>query len=411
MALHSNISPSAAARWVACPGSVSLCANSPKQKTSLVAAEGTACHYFGEKLLTKTFTRAQLNAMEGETIMVEDYEIEITEEMIESAIFYADTVEERVAEMKAQGKPSPVVLEIEKRVVAKSVDEHVYGTADAIIYQKGNELIISDLKYGKGVVVEVVGNKQGIIYAIGVMDTIAGWAFDKVTIGIIQPRARHEEGPVRWWTVTPAYLKEQAALLKKAVAATRAENPEFSAGSHCRWCDGKANCPAMLGAVQKQAEIDFSDVRVLPSVHALKDVKSLSYEEMALALEWDEAISSWFSAIRERAKEALQNGESFPGYKLVEGKSNRKWIDEAQVAQDFGALFDVYEKKLLSPAKLEKIVGKGKLDAYTFKPEASKTLAKVSDPRSAVRTSAQDDFKPLLGKDNKGPGDELAGLI
>jgi len=406
MSLHSNISPSAASRWVACPGSVALCAASPKQKTSPAAAEGTACHELGEKLLKKTITRAQLTAMEGENIKVEDFDIEITEEMIEGAIFYADTIEERVAELKAQGKPAPVVLEVEKKVVATSIDEHVYGTTDAAAYQKGNTLIVGDLKYGKGVVVEVEDNKQGIIYAVGVMDTLAGWAFDKVEIGIIQPRARHADGPVRWWSTTPKYLKERAAELKIAVAATREPNPKFEAG---RWCSGKAGCPVMLGATQKMAEVEFSDITKVASVNSLRDVRTMTPAEMSTVLEWDEAISAWFDSIRERAKEMLQSGQEFPGFKLVDGKSNRKWIDEKKVEEDFGSLFEVYEKKLLSPAKLEKIVGKGKLDAYTFKPEASKTLARISDPRPAVKTSAQDDFT-ALGND-KGPEDDLSGLM
>jgi hypothetical protein len=134
----------------------------------------------------------------------------------------------------------------------------------------------------------------------------------------------------------------------------------------------------------------------------------MTVRDMALALEWDEAISAWFDAIRERAKELLASGQEVPGYKLVDGKSNRKWVDEKKVEEDFGALFEVYEKKLLSPAKLEKIVGKGKMDAYTFKPEASKTLAKVSDPRPATKSSAAEDFG---GHALPPPANELDGLL
>lgn len=409
MSLHSNISPSAAERWTNCPGSVALCAAAPKQKSSLAAAEGTACHGLGEKLLKKELTRAQLSAMEGQTVKVENFDIEVTEEMIDAAFLYADTIEEEVKGLQRAGKAAPVVLEVEKKVVAKSIDEHVYGTSDAVVYQKGNVLIIDDLKYGKGHVVEVDDNKQLAIYAIAVMDSIAGWVFDKVKIGVIQPRARHADGPVRYWETTPAHLKKLAAELKVAVAATRAPDAKFEAGSHCRWCSGKAQCPVMFGAVQKQAAVDFGDATVPAVAASLKDVKTMTVAEMATALIWDEAISAWFDSIRERAKEMLSNGQDFPGFKLVEGKSNRKWIDERKVAQDFGGLFEVYEKKILSPAKLEKIVGKGKLDAYTFKPEASKTLARVSDPRPATKTSAQDDFGPLLS--DKSAGDDLAGLM
>jgi hypothetical protein len=406
MALHSNISPSAASRWTACPGSVALCATLPPQKTSVHAAEGTACHGLGEKLLKKEISKADIIKMEGQTVMVEDFEIEITEEMIDAAIFYYDTVQGVVEELKGMKRGTPIILEVEERVIAKSVDEHVYGTADATIYQKGNILVVADLKYGKGVVVDAVNNKQLIIYAIAAMDTLAGWAFDKVRMGIIQPRARHEEGPVRWWEVSVKFLKEEAAKLKLAVAETRNPKAAFNSGSHCRWCAGKSQCPAMFKAVQETAKVDFAK-DPLPYEGALRDVRTMTTREMALALEWDEAISAWFDAIRERAKELLASGQEFPGYKLVDGKSNRKWVDEAAVSRDFGALFEVYEKKLLSPAKLEKIVGKGKLDSYTFKPEASKTLAKISDPRPATKSSAAEDFGAALPHETN----ELDGLL
>ena len=414
---HSNLGPSSASRWIACPGSVALCATLPPSKTSVHAAEGTACHGLGEKLLKKELDKARLIKMEGQTVMVEDFEIKITEEMIDAAILYYDTIQGVIAEIKEMRRPAPIILEVEERVTAESVDASVYGTADATVYQKGNILVIADLKYGKGQVVEVVNNKQLIIYAIAAMDTLCGWTFEKVRIGVIQPRARHAEGPVRWWEVSTKFLKEEAAKLKLAVAETRKPDAPFASGSHCRWCSGKAQCPAMYAAVQETAAVDFAKDPV-PYEGALKDVRTMSVRDMALALEWDEAISAWFDSIRERAKEMLSSGEDFPGWKLVDGKSNRKWIDESAVERDFGALFEVYEKKLLSPAKLEKIVGKGKLDAYTFKPEASKTLAKSSDPRPATKSSAAEDFGGLLENKNethdKGPAksdDALDGLM
>lgn len=413
MSIHSNLSPSAAERWTACPGSVALCATLPPQKTSEYAAEGTAAHSLCEKLLKKEITKAQLLAMEGETIVVEDFEIEVTDEMIDAVILYHDTVMCDLAEAcvgdNSGGEP---LLKMEHRGVAKSIDEHVYGTTDTLLCARGGMVLkVYDFKYGKGLAVNVVGNKQMLIYAIAAaLDYLPNPLRKEVELVIIQPRARHEDGEIRRWTVSVEELKKYAAELKTAAAATRAPKAEFKAGDHCRWCGGKALCPVMFNAVQKEAQVDFSVVSSPAAVGSLRDVKTMGVREMAMALEWDDAISSWFDAIRERAKELLSSGQEFPGWKLVDGKSNRKWIEEDAVVKEFGALFEVYEKKLLSPAKLEKIVGKGKLDSFTFKPEASKTLARDSDPRPATKSSAAEDFGVARIED-KGAVDELDGLM
>jgi hypothetical protein len=131
----------------------------------------------------------------------------------------------------------------------------------------------------------------------------------------------------------------------------------------------------------------------------------MTVEQMADVMKWEDSFLSMFDAIRFRLKEVLESGGSVPGFKLVEGKSNRKWIDEDAVVREFAPVLGeeaLYEKKLLSPSKLEKIVGKGKkggagsvvgkLDHLTFKPAANKTLARDTDPRPASITSAQEDF-------------------
>ena len=402
MALHSNISPSAAGRWTACPGSVALCAKCPPQPTSVHAAEGTAAHSLGEGLLRGTFTKGQLVEKIGQTIKVEDFDIEITEEMVEAVSLYYDKVMEVVEEIKGMGKTAPVTVEIEKRVTAKSIDAHLYGTSDVFVYQKGNLLVVPDFKYGKGVAVEAVNNKQLMIYAIAAMDTINCWAFDKVRMGIIQPRANHPEGPCRWWEVSVQKLKEEAAELKLAVARTRLPNAPVSAGTHCRWCAAKAECPAVYARVQKEAAVDFSVLA--PAVEAeapipsstLPALASMTIEQMARTLEWKDTVKGLFESIEMRLKAELEAGREVPGFKLVDGRANRKWTSEEAVEAEFGPILGeaIYEKKLLSPAKLEKIVGKkgGKLDHLTFKPEAPKNLARCSDTRPAAKSSAQEDF-------------------
>jgi hypothetical protein len=168
----------------------------------------------------------------------------------------------------------------------------------------------------------------------------------------------------------------------------------LAAGSHCRWCDAKASCPVIHAKAQEVASLDFS---AIAPAEVLLPTKSMTIDQMARTLEWEEMVLGLFDDIRQRLKAELEAGREVPGFKLVEGKSNRKWIDENTVVKEFAPLLGeeaLYEKKLLSPAKLEKIVGKkgGKLDHLTFKPEASKTLARDTDPRPATKSSAQEDF-------------------
>jgi hypothetical protein len=147
---------------------------------------------------------------------------------------------------------------------------------------------------------------------------------------------------------------------------------------------------------------------------------SMSIEEAARVLAWKDTVMQMFSALEERLKNELEAGRPVPGFKLVDGRSNRKYISEDEVIKEFEPILGprIYEKKLLGPAKLEKLLGgKGKLDHLTMKPQASKTIARDSDPRRATVTSAQSDFAVLTN--DKGEAltaggvdkDLLAGLI
>jgi hypothetical protein len=285
---------------------------------------------------------------------------------------------------------------------------------------------VPDYKHGKGVAVNAEGNNQLIIYAIAVMDTINCWAFDKVRIGIIQPRANHPEGPVRWWEIPVSRLREEAATLKAAVALTRSPNAPLAAGSHCRWCAAKAECPALVMKAQRELNADFGVLapaveEAIPAPSpTLPAIMSMSVEQMARTLEWKETMVGLFESIEMRLKAELESGKEVPGFKLVDGRANRKWVDEAAVEAEFGPLLGetLYEKKILSPAKLEKIVGKkgGKLDHLTFKPEAPKNLARSSDsrPPAAPTSSVEADFggsNALLAQlGNEQSQDPLDGL-
>lgn len=398
---HSNLGPSSAKRWIACPGSVAACAKVPAQPSTIFSAEGTVAHDICEQHVTNQLTHKQLMSLVGTVVEQDGFSITIDEEMVNAAADYREIIETDTADM---GKGA--VGKAEVRVKASSVDDAVYGTADYILYRKGHALRVYDFKYGRGVAVSPEQNEQMAIYALGAIDTESGDKFKTIELVIIQPRAGGDS--VRRWEVPTGWIEAFRTDLKESVSATRKENARLTAGDHCRWCAAKPTCIAAHAEVQKRAMVDFAK-----PVPALPDVGTLPLEKLTAALEYEEFINGWFEAAKVRIRALLDSGEAVPGYKLVEGRSTRKWCDEAAVVEEFsGTLGEaaLFEKKLISPAKLEKVVGKGKIDHLTYKPEGTKAIARDDDPRPAAKRSAVEDFAVIEGPKTSDELDILLGL-
>jgi len=401
---HSSIGPSSADRWMNCPGSVALSASLPKPPSNEYAAEGSVAHSIAEGLVTGKLNEEAISKLIGTTRRYDGFEIEITEDMLGGAMEYRDLIEADKQMFELDERPMEVVGKAETRVCAKNVDVDLWGTCDYFLYRKGNKLIVYDYKFGKGVLYEAEQNEQLIIYAIAIMDTEAGWAYDEVELVIHQPRALHVEGTERRWKTTIEWLRQFRNSLTVAIKAVRDPKAQLEPGKWCRWCPAKASCPALVGEIQRQAQVDFAMVPARSQ--GLPDAKVMPIERLASALKWEKAIESWYESLKERVREILSAGQTVPGFKLVNGKSNRKWISEDQVAAEFASVLGeekLYEKKMLSPAKLEKIVGKGVLEKknLTFKPEPPKAIAPDSDPRPAAKSSAEEDFGQVNGKAKK----------
>lgn len=399
---HSRFGPSSAERWMNCPGSINLCSGLPNVST-IHAVEGTVAHKLAEELITDRTTPTELSARVGQTVHQEGFDIKITDEMVNSVVEYQTVINQDILDMKPLDSPEGMVLKSEIKIHALKINGELYGTADFVLFRKKDKLVVYDFKYGKGVAVEVERNKQLAIYALGFLDNQAEEdAAKSVELVIIQPRAAHIDGSVRRWTAPAGWLEAFRSELKAAVNRACDPGAELLAGKWCRWCPAKSGCPAMFSAVQDQAKVDFSIVTV-PTVGALPDSRTMPIEKVALALDWEDSINSWYESLKLRVRETLETGGNVPGYKLVEGRSNRRWIDEAKVVEKFKQSVGedkLFERKLLSPAKLEKIVGKGKLEesGLTEKPPASKAIAKDNDPRPVARSSAAQDFSVIEKK-------------
>lgn len=393
---HSTLGPSAASRWKNCPGSIRLSQDLSRSPGNKYSAEGTVAHSLAEAAVNGA-TFEQLAKRVGDTVMEDGFEIEIDEEMVDAAIEYRDLIATDAKAIQADGKSIPLVGRAELRVVASSIDAEVRGTADYILFQKGNKLKVYDFKYGKRAVAAFQNDQMGC-YAHGAMDTLAGPAFDEVELIICQPRA----GGTRRWIAPKEWLAKFKAETREAAALTRLPNAPVVAGPWCRYCPAAdAGCPVAHAAVQAQAQIDFGGVAPVAVKGAgLPDVALLPMSQMVQALEWEEFVVDYFSAIRARIHADLSAGKEVKGLKLVEGKANRIWKDEAAVVAEYEGVLGgeaLYKKKLISPAALEKIVGKKKIDHLTTKPEGKPVIAKSDDPRKAFapRTTAIEDFSAV----------------
>lgn len=407
MSGHARLAPSAAKRWRNCPASVALIEKLPPQRAGYAAAEGTVAHDLHERYHEGKLDYLGFVALIGTTVMKEGHEVEITEEMLDSAVEYDEAIKADIEMFERMPKPAKVVSLTEAKVsAADSIDPECKGTADKIVYRKGDKLIVRDLKFGRNPV-EVEDNEQMSVYAIAAMESHAGWAFSEVELVIDQPRATHEDGRERRWITTPDALKKFADEMKLAAAETRNPNAQVKAGSWCRstYCPVMSKCPAARGMAQEHAKSVFTEiVPVLPPEATSQEKRLMAYKEMRLpevklltdtelvdAKRWKEMVLGFFEAVDENLEARMQAGANIAGVKLVDKRVNRQWKDAAAVEARWGD--EAYEKKLRSPSKMEGLKGKkAGIDDMTFKPEPGKLVVLATDARPAVKGTAQAAF-------------------
>lgn len=413
MSDHSKLGPSQAKRWINCTASVAECEKAPPQAPNYAAAEGTVAHSIAEKYVTGKIDSLAMMELIGTTVVEDGLEIEIIEEMFDGAVEYKDLIDEDRDLLTRLPGSIAVEGHAEIKVHALTVDERVWGTSDYVLLKRGKKLIVYDYKFGQGVIVDPEENEQGALYLIGVIDSLVkSDAFDELEIVIHQPRGRHVDGPVRRWIASKEWLAKFRGIAKAAAAETLLPTAKLVAGDWCRWCAAKAYidkagkqyiCPAVKNGAQEAAMVTF-DVgapAVAPkTAERLPEVRMMLPDQLSRLLDWEPAIKSLLEAAKDVVRERLSNGLDVPGWKLVQGREgNREWISEEEVVAEFSPTLGkdaLYEKKLLSPAKIEKIVGKKhKLDHLVTRKPGDKAIARDRDPRPAAPTAAQDAFKVI----------------
>ena len=366
---HAVLSASSSERWLNCPPSARLC-EAYEDKGSDYAAEGTDAHALCEFRLKQVLGIPTDNPIENLSWY--------NEEMEDCAAGYAAYVSE-LLETAKQTCADPVVM-IEQRVDFSRWVKEGFGTADCIVIADG-VLNICDYKNGQGCLVLADRNPQMMLYALGALEIFDGiYDIDTVRMTIYQPRKSN----ISVYEMDKADLYEWAnsELTQKAQLAYEGQG-SFSCGEWCRFCKAKAECRERAEANLALARYDFEEPPLLTD------------EEIAGILDKVDALTAWAADVKEYALRQAVSGTAFPGWKLVEGRSNRKYTSEAAVAAAVeGAGFDPYERKVLGVTAMQKMLGKTRFEEllapYIEKPQGKPTLVRSSDKRSEWNTAKND---------------------
>lgn len=374
MGRHALLSASSSKRWLNCAPSARLEEQFGREDAGPYAEEGTAAHALAEHKVKKCLRRRSKRP-------VSDYQCDEMEECTDE---YASYVMEQV-ELAKQDCKDPVVL-IEQRLDYSAYVPEGFGTGDLLIVAD-KTLTVIDLKYGKGVAVDAEWNPQMMLYGLGALELFdAIYDIDTVRMTIYQPRL----GSVSTWEISVSDLMAwvETELKPKAQLAIHGEG-EFHCGSWCRFCKAKNTCRARAEEYLRLAQMEF------------KTPALLSDEEIAEVLKVADELAKWSADVYAFATdEAITYGKKWTGFKLVEGRSNRKYTDEEEVAEAAKAAgyTDIYKKSLVGITEMEKLMGKKKfaevLGKLVYKPQGKITLVTESDKRQEIQTAtAEADFK------------------
>lgn len=381
MSEHALLSASSAHRWLECPPSA-VAAERYTDTGSDFAAEGTLAHEVAEFIASNRF---DVEAHDNWVADLQTYlgNPGVTKEMAEHARGYLYYILEQI-------KGDNPALLFEQRVDFSEWVPEGFGTCDCILIE-GNTLTIIDYKYGVGVPVSAENNPQMRLYALGALHDF-GFAYDveKIETHIYQPRINNISTESLTVDELLAWVKTVKPIAEKAAKG----KGKYKAGSHCKFCPHAGRCRTLTRTCTEYAETH--DLRVAVPV--------LAPHEVAEVLAMEPLITLWLKRVKSQALTTMLDGGEVPGYKVVEGKlGNRKWTDELQVAETLkGAGFseeDYTETKLLSPAAIDKLVGKKKaaelLDGLTARSAGAPTIALETDKRPAYDrvAEAQEDFK------------------
>lgn len=381
--LHAVLSPSGADRWMVCHGSV-LLTKDLKEQESEYASEGTDYHELAAVCLEENHEAAEFV---GHPML--SGKRDVTEE---NAKFLQEGYIDYVRGYAAEGT---LLIEEKCPIGHLTGEDDAFGTSDAVVIRPDSELIIVDLKFGRGVEVDPTDNRQCKIYALGVIEKHQlQESVETVRIVICQPRTG--DGKPKEWVISMVDLLAFANDVKLAAKKiSMIKNPEghlVPSEKGCRFCKAKATCPALRDFVEAAVTEGFEN---LEGKHPGKNRAEL----LGSAMDKLDLVEIWMKGIQSQVEIELLAGQPVVGkdghYKLVQGKKgNRKWDDEEVAEVLFKAMRikedDMYNKNLISPADAEKLLAKSspgrweKVKKLYSQSEGSKHVANAKDKRPAI---------------------------
>lgn len=401
---HARLAPSAAHRWMVCPGSIRLSAGIP-ESSSRYADEGTAAHELAHHCLETGFDADRFGGMYVNLDQplpqtkfcakaTGDRSFFVDEEMVDGVQQYLDFVREL-------GNRDGAEVNTETYVSLRwiGVSGLDGGTADYACYHEPNKTLdVVDFKYGRGVPVDPQDNKQLLCYALGVARRYDNRGLTRVRLTVVQPRCPHPQGPIRTWDAPVLDLFDFETDVRERALATRDPDAPLVAGEHCKFCPAGAICEVRQAHVLDLAQAEFGalDEMTLPVVN------TMAPEQLACVLTYAAEIKDWIKRVEEHAHNEAIHGRCPPGHKLVAKRATRKWKNENDTALALWQRFaigedDIYRRELKSPAQIEPLLpGKNKtaraklLEELITKESSGTVLAPVGDPRPAVQADASE---------------------
>jgi hypothetical protein len=420
---HSDFSASSAYRGLRCPGSFAAGKQfNTGRKSTIYSAEGTLAHAISESALSAgTEPHAQI----GNTLAADGFKFTVDQEMADYISVYVNLLRGLRAmgyHILLETRVSPQWLWSHTNLTPLSID--LFGTADCIAYNpQTRRLLIVDLKYGRGVAVEVSGNAQLLYYANGALNPdvleqiclLYGLNYNttnqpkEVELVVCQPRAPHPDGPVRSVVyTTQEVLDWNLNVLYPGVEKALSDNGQtLVPGDHCRFCPASAACPALRTFALDTAKLAFraAPIENIPADDpsaAILPAWDLTNDKLGALLDRIAVVGPWMEGLKTLAAERLNAAQTIPGWKMVPKAARRKWNDDEQVTLQnlkvAGFRDDqITTASLLSPAQVEKKVGKA-IYAQLAQPFVSKqssglALAPEGDPRARLKgRTAQEAF-------------------
>lgn len=385
---HALLNASGSSRWLNCTPSARLEDAYGEHQTTVYAQEGTLAHEFCE-LFLRHDVLCTINDAEFDNRLEELMSNELfTDDMLEAVSVYTDYCTTQYESAKTISKSA--TIEVEQKLDLTQFVPESFGTCDcAIINEPILEII--DYKHGRGVPVYAQYNKQGMLYAIGaLMKYDMCFNIDTVRITICQPRIDN----ISSWEISVTELLEWANNTLKPLAemAFNGEG-DLNPGDWCKFCSVKTRCKALYEQQLEVAKYEFSTPELLTD------------EEIADVLKRAPMFTEWINSVTEYAqKRAIEQKKIWPGFKLVEGISRRKWLDEDKAAEAIFERFpevsdeQVFATKLRCISDIEKLVGKKRfaqeMADIVIKPQGKPTLVPETDKRPAMGIEdAINDFK------------------